>query len=411
MEQNRPHNSMSYQPSSTSDQSSIHLSKYLSVLNAQREVKGIKYSKMFEETRYQYPDEHNNHDELMLKPAYQYVKVMDTERKYKGKKVECEICYEVKDVKTGRWCRQCSKYICAGCYQSCKTAGPTERAISVVDYTGKSYTHYDQKAKQPRCPHCRGDGTFGTQGIKATRVKCITQGNSTKIFGPDVCDDVILQKKVKDYIKEYNRTKEALNEKIAEQKVGIATSIKFIEESDEYNGLCDDINAQRAIIADYEKKIQHHQYEIYELSQKQKQFVADNSYNSADNIVNGITVKHAYKDNECYILCRYLTAEYPRLFFGSWDGHLIENDVDIARKSFCSKYNHGLRKHGGMFKGLDDKLIEVRNYYDYLLTGAINPSIPIKVDDMADDELAIAIARLQQEQASRKGKTSASASK
>tara|TARA_R110002110_G_scaffold149998_1_gene341430 strand:- start:174 stop:446 length:273 start_codon:yes stop_codon:yes gene_type:complete len=82
-------------------------------------------------------------------------------------------------------------------------------------------------------------------------------------------------------------------------------------------------------------------------------------------------------------------------------GGFRECDIDIASKCDFSRLNRGDKKAGGYFKTLDDKLLKVREKYDYLLTGAVNPNVAVSPNEMPDDELALMIKKLQDEQKKR----------
>ena len=388
---------------------SAELKKQLDILNAQRDTVKLKWDGFYTDTVFNYPDQFHT-DTTLSKKAYQYVDVKGIDKKYKGRNVECLICYDKKSVKTGRWCRVCNFYCCAGCYKSCRQQSSYE-PITVIDCHYKPYEQWDKRAEQPRCPQCRGEGTFGTQGVNATRVAKIAvvqhPANPTRYqyFGPDVTEDVELQSLTRDYLNEYNKVTDYLNEQMAVERVLITNSISFIENSDEYNGFCDDINEKEAEIKVLNDKILNIQMGIYNLHRQRELFVKDKAYFAEEiELPSDIGKGHRTPDTRTsYRYGQYLRSNYPRRFFNISlnSGGFRECDIDIASKCDFSRLNRGDKKAGGYFKTLDDKLLKVREKYDYLLTGAVNPNVAVSPNEMPDDELALMIKKLQDEQKKR----------
>ena len=407
---------------------SVELRKQLDILNGENVTQLLTYDKLFTDTTFNYPEQFHN-DSSLSKPAYQYVDVMGIKKKYKSINIECLICYEKKSCKTGRWCRICNVMVCAGCYKSCR-AQSTHRPISVINCSDKPYTQECPRAWQPRCPKCRGEGSFGTKGVQATRIAKIRaygDGADTvyKQFGPDVTEDNELRRVTREYVNEYNKIAVYLNGDMEAERQGIKQSIEFIRTNEEYNNFCDDINGKGDAIKSLKTEIEGIESRIWTLrcektaiERKRGEFVKDNAHYAPptelpSSIGKGDMDSLSDKTSSGYN--QLLRTKYPIWFFNhnlntSFD---INNDIDIASRSYFSTHQYSVDDgcgynlndimRGGYFKSLDVKLNAVKTTYDYLLTGAINPVIPESPDTMEDDELALMIQKLQAEQKRRKG--------
>lgn len=384
----------------------------------------LQFNKLYDDTLFQYPDEYNADAENYHKTPNQYVTAFSRPKTHTHKGgILCGVCFENKPASQTWFCRLCNASLCAGCFQGCKNVGFGFMPISVMDLANKNYDSSSVRASQPRCPACRGEGTFASKGIRATRLRKFGDGEAevAKYFGPDLTRDKYLQQNVRGYIKSYNEAVTDTLTTLHKYKQSYEDLQKSIMDDAKYQAFCDDINEKRGVIAEMEQTIRDINTEIYKLQLKKESFVT----NKIGNEVNVTGLPQALSSSNT------IASKYPRKFYrqhknGEQDSMSFtacRSDKDIAE--FCNftiqyKQNvamayerYGITPYQREQETNDLMLMLNKHYqnvvcrFDALNTGCIIPTLAIPTSNasaMSDKELALAIARLQQE-ASKRGAT------
>lgn len=309
----------------------------------------------------------------------------------------------------------------------------TYTPISTLDLNDKSYGMYSTRAEQPRCPSCRGEGTFATKGIKATRLRKFGGGNGEipKYFGPKIDIDKDLKGLVTNYVKAYNDTATELRAKLYEFKEGLEKAIEFITTSDNYQAFCDDINAKEGLIQDMEQTIREIQTDIYKIKLERDKFVQDSTED-------GLVAKDGQELKKAMEASGYVANKFPRKFFREYNKgakdysrelHNCCNDRDIAEHcNFTKAYKtsltlayerYGMGDQGWHLQPADfgEGLYELHNAYkkvvsryDLLNTGTIMPKTVVedivKMDDMSLDlRIKALLAEQEKREAPKRGAT------
>ena len=356
----------------------------------------LDFDTFFSNTLFVYPDEYDDNDTIFSKPAYAYVKVYDTNKKYNQPRggITCIVCYDKKPASTSWFCRVCDAVLCAGCFKSCRNHGTTYSPESVLDLTDKNYSHRDVRATQPRCPQCRGEGTFGTKGVKCSRIKTITisDGVNKLYYSANPHNDIELRKYIKDYVAEFNKCRDEME---LYKCRNIARWKKVLEEvntSPIYEGFADDINEKEKMIKDLEQTIRDIRGAIWSIKIEQNKFI-DDVIEKKEKIPSPM-IELGTQEVDMDTLIDKFGKIYPRRFYASqMDGyaHLqhSDNDMDISQNCYFSRYKRQERRTGGILPQLDRIYSNVRERYDYLMTGAELPIRQAKtdIDTMSDLEL------------------------
>lgn len=387
-------------------------------------VTPLHFNKLYDDTLFQYPDEYNADAENYHKTPNQYVTAFGKPKTHTHKGgILCGVCFDNKPASQTWFCRLCNASLCAGCYQGCKNAGGINyMPISVMDLANKNYDNWSPRAEQPKCPACRGEGTFASKGIRATRLHKYGDGEGevARYFGPNITTDKYLQQNVRQYIKSYNEAVTDTVTTLHKYKQSYEDLQKNIMEDAEYQAFCDDINEKRGIIAEMEQTIRDINSEIYKLQLQKESFVTNKIGNEdEDELPQALSSSNT------------LASKYPRKFYRqhkngehySMRFTACVSDKDIAEFcNFTKEYKQNVtiayERYGvtpyQRDQETNDLLINLNKHYqgvvkrfDALNTGCIIPRLAVNTSNasaMSDNELALAIARLQQE-VSKRGAT------
>ena len=396
----------------------------------------LVYDKFYTDTLMNYPDGYDSKHKAFNHKPEQFIDIEKNKKTYtcKGGKA-CLICMEKKPVKTTHFCRQCHASVCASCYNKCRHSNVLHTSANVGVIAIRP-THPDRT--QPKCPACRGVGTFGTKGVMATRMVSFKvprpppydNSECEFTFGPVVTDDVILKGHVKGYITEYNRVLAILCDKIdTEVEQGLA-DVVTIHADVKYNDLESDINRIEGVIADYQQAIRELQSNLYSKRNEREKYV-EGLMRKEDEVTQewfeekGIPLLDLHclplQDNEGHkykirdniaVAIKSLENNHPRRFFHR-DVDKQEDDVGIAQSCYLSQFvSHNYRgKTGRAFQGIHKFIALARERYDFLMTGAIQPVIKMEVTEMSDAELTAQMDAIQATMDARKAQRQGGATK
>ena len=336
---------------------------------------------------------------------YQYAELYDTSAKYKLKGGQsCCVCMEDKPVRSMLFCRVCSNGLCSGCYQGCRRAGGTFEAITAID-------DMTMDQHQPPCPTCRGEGTFGNKGIKATRVITFagTDNGITYTYGPNIFADKKLKAKVHKYIKGYNKMCDIIQEKIDTDKVILTDNLRAIETDDIYNDIGNEINSFEQQIRDLEQTIREFRSAIYDLRFKREQHVKDNIIGPSPIDVEWLKANlnldmswNTHNIPTLPKLVESLTKNYPRVMKRQQLYGNDKNDLDYNRGLRFGLHATG-RMKGGFNGELDDTISKITQRVNLLGAGAVMVEREEDADKLTDGELEEQMKMLQAIMEKRKG--------
>ena len=340
---------------------------------------------------------------------YQYGKCFDTEARYKKKGgSNCVVCMEDKPVRTMYFCRVCSNGLCSGCFNGCKAgSGHSHTAITPIDCD----SIYDSKSQQPTCPSCRGEGTFATKGVNATRIVTFVSTSAdrrTYTYGPNIFVDKTLKSHVKKYIKNYNIMRLMLNEKIQEDKDILTANIQTIMEDERYNEFASQININQEQVKALQQQIREIESDTYEIRHKREEYAKELLTEPAEIdeewIVKNLGNKVKYNGNvTLQTLVKSLTTNYPRTFKRT-QGHYESNDLAYLRGlngigQFADK-----KRSGGFNDQLDKDMRRMTDRVNALGAGCIMPIREADLDEQSDRELEEQMRMLQAIMDKRKAK-------
>ena len=391
---------------------SIRLTNSLRELNSLETPNELDYDKFFTDTLMVYPEGFDPNGAVLKKPCYRYGgDIFDLDRSHKSPKggLGCSVCLEDKPARSMYFCRLCGGGLCAGCWTGCKTANTTHDSISIT--ASNSSGNYPAR-DQPRCPTCRGEGTYGSQGLQATRVIQFTEQGRKYTFGPPPTIDHKLKEEVRLYIKEYNKVIRIVKDKIDKDKVIYADNIMAIEADETYNDMETQINKQEQLIMDMEQTIREIRGEVYNLKHRREEYVKDKLVGPI--IVGATWYKDTFGE---YVgrytggdhmtlsnLCKAMSNNYARRFFSPRvnDG-TVNCDYQLADKCMFGKFGH--RKTGGWFEKLDNLSKSIGERMTQICGGAIMPEAESVADmeKFSDSELEAQIKAMTALMEARKG--------
>lgn len=161
---------------------------------------------------------------------------LDTDKKF-----ECALCLEMKPTNTLRNCRQCDWSICFSCYKGC-----VKTSKGWGQMTAQLYPLGDNGARslelQPRCPQCRGEGTYALQGTMGSPL--FPHGDDDALpynnfYGANA--DKILSLQCRTYVDKYNEMYNSVIEIEKHNEIVAKRNLIFIAHSTELNKINDEI--------------------------------------------------------------------------------------------------------------------------------------------------------------------------
>jgi len=366
----------------------------------------LEFDKFYTDTLKR-PNGYDEFNPAFKQPPYQYADLFDTSAKFKKRGGEsCVVCMEDKPVRSMLFCRVCSNGLCSGCYQGCRRGGPCFTPITAID-------DLSQQQEQPQCPTCRGEGTFGNKGVKATRVITFTNPDNgiTYTYGPNIFADKSLKATVHKYIKGYNSMCDIIQDKIESDKVILTDNLRAIESDETYNDIGNEINHFEQQIRELEQTIREFRSAIYDLRFKREQHVKDNIVGPTPIDVEWLKANlnldmtwNKHNIPTLPKLVEALTKNYPRVMKRTQTYGNESNDIFYNRGlrfGLHALSSHNMR--GGFNGKLDETIAKITQRVNLLGAGAVAVEREDDADKLTDQELEEQMKMLQAIMLKRKG--------